>query len=81
MGTEKCVFAISPSNSIPCPACHTRYPIESLIRDFGMARQLRNNQDLARFVIQGEANGRQLGTGSYGSVEEVSLFIAELPVS
>ena len=56
-------------------------PIESLIRDFGMARQLKNNQDLARFVIQGEANGRQLGTGSYGSVEEVSLFIAQLPVS
>ena len=43
-----------------------------------MARQqglhaLRNNQDLARFVIEGESNGRQLGTGSYGSVEEVSI--------
>ena len=44
-----------------------------------MARQsqglhaLRNNPDIARFVIEGEANGRQLGTGSYGSVEEVSL--------
>jgi hypothetical protein len=37
-----------------------------------MARQLRDNQDLARFVIEGEANGKQLGTGSYGSVEEVS---------
>jgi hypothetical protein len=37
-----------------------------------MARQLRDNQDLAHFVIEGEANGRQLGTGSYGSVEEVS---------
>ena len=39
-----------------------------------MARQaLRDNHDLARFTIEGEANGRQLGTGSYGSVEEVSL--------
>ena len=38
-----------------------------------MARQLRNNRDLAHFVIKGEANGRQLGTGSYGSVEEVRL--------
>ena len=38
-----------------------------------MARQLRNNQDLARFVVEGEANGRQLGTGSYGSVEEVRI--------
>ena len=34
---------------------------------------LRNSPDIARFVIEGEANGRQLGTGSYGSVEEVSL--------
>ena len=33
---------------------------------------LRNNPDIARFVIEGEANGRHLGTGSYGSVEEVS---------
>lgn len=39
-----------------------------------IARQaLRDNHDLARFTIEGEANGRQLGTGSYGSVEEVSL--------
>ena len=38
-----------------------------------MARQLRNNQDLANFVVEGEAKGRQLETGSYGSVEEVSL--------
>ena len=51
-----------------------------------MARQqglsgLRNNQDFARFVIEGEANGRQLGTGSYGSVEEVSLAKAsQLPL-
>ena len=41
-----------------------------------MQQRLRNNQDLARFVIEGEANGRQLGTGSYGSVEEVSLVEA-----
>ena len=41
-----------------------------------MARQaglhaLRNDQDLARYVIEGTPTGRQLGTGSYGSVEEV----------
>ena len=34
---------------------------------------LRSNPDIARFVTEGEANGRQLGTGSYGSVEEVGL--------
>ena len=32
---------------------------------------LRNDRNLARFVIEGRATGRQLGTGSYGSVEEV----------
>ena len=32
---------------------------------------LRNDVNLARFVTQGRRTGRQLGTGSYGSVEEV----------
>ena len=53
-------------------------PLPSAIIITMAARQqrlgaLRNNQDLARFVIEGEANGRQLGIGSYGSVEEVSI--------
>ena len=44
--------------------------------NLAMARQaglhaLRNDQDLARYVIEGTPTGRQLGTGSYGSVEEV----------
>ena len=34
---------------------------------------LRNDRNLARFVVDGRATGRQLGTGSYGSVEEVRL--------
>ena len=34
-------------------------------------RALRNDRNLARFVVEGRATGRQLGTGSYGSVEEV----------
>ena len=34
-------------------------------------RALRNNCDIARFTVQGRATGKQLGTGSYGSVEEV----------
>ena len=34
-------------------------------------RALRNNRQLARYVLEGIATGKQLGTGSYGSVEEV----------
>ena len=36
-------------------------------------RTLRHNRDLARFIVRGRATGKQLGTGSYGSVEEVDL--------
>ena len=35
-------------------------------------RALRNDRNLARFVVEGRATGKQLGTGSYGSVEEVN---------
>ena len=34
-------------------------------------RTLRDNRQLARFIVEGRATGKQLGTGSYGSVEEV----------
>ena len=37
-------------------------------------RQLRalvNDRNLRRFVVQARPTGRQLGTGSYGTVEEV----------
>ena len=34
-------------------------------------RALRDNRHLAWFVVEGRATGKQLGTGSYGSVEEV----------
>ena len=37
-------------------------------------RSLRDNRALARFVVEGRANGKQLGTGSYGSVEEVCVI-------
>ena len=37
-------------------------------------RALRNDRNLARFVVEGRATGKQLGTGSYGSVEEVTLI-------
>ena len=34
-------------------------------------RALRNDPNLARFVVEGVTTGKQLGTGSYGAVEEV----------
>ena len=36
-------------------------------------RAVRNDPNLARFVVEGRATGETLGTGSYGSVEEVRL--------
>ena len=39
---------------------------------------LRDDRQLARFVIEGRATGKQLGTGSYGSVEEVKTETLEL---
>ena len=36
-------------------------------------RALRDNHQLARFIVEGRATGKQLGTGSYGSVEEVAM--------
>ena len=32
---------------------------------------LRNDPNIAHFVVEGTTTGRQLGAGSYGSVEEV----------
>ena len=37
-------------------------------------RALRDNRDIAKFTVQGRATGKQLGTGSYGSVEEVFKY-------
>ena len=35
-------------------------------------RFLRNDPNIAHFVVEGTATGRQLGAGSYGAVEEVT---------
>ena len=37
----------------------------------GQFRALSNDRNLRRFVVQARPTGRQLGTGSYGTVEEV----------
>ena len=36
---------------------------------------LANDGNLRRFVVQARPTGRQLGTGSYGTVEEVKMII------
>ena len=33
--------------------------------------QIQHHPNLSRFMVEGRATGKQLGTGSYGSVEEV----------
>ena len=38
----------------------------------GQFRGLANDRNLRRFVVLARPTGRQLGTGSYGTVEEVN---------
>ena len=46
----------------------------ALFRRPGVAQAFRNNRQLQQFVLTGVTpTGRVLGTGSYGSVEEVSV--------
>ena len=35
-------------------------------------RGLRNDPRISQLIVEGEATGKHLGKGSYGSVEEVS---------
>ena len=41
------------------------------VKSRGQLGILRQNSDLAQFVVEGEFTGRQLGNGYFGSVEEV----------
>ena len=41
-------------------------------------RALREDRHLARFVIAGRTTGKQLGAGSYGSVEEVCCMLLKI---
>ena len=41
-------------------------------------RFLRNDPNIAHFVVEGTATGRQLGAGSYGAVEEVIMHAGGL---
>ena len=46
----------------------------ALFRRSGVAQAFRDNRQLQQFVLIGVTpTGRVLGTGSYGSVEEVSV--------
>ena len=47
-----------------------------------IARQhLKSDRILASLIVDGKATGTQLGCGSYGSVEEVSLQLAAVEIS
>ena len=39
---------------------------------------LQDDLELAPFIVEGRSTGRQLGGGSYGSVEEVGLLYANI---
>ena len=41
----------------------------------GQLIALPNDRNLRRFVVQATPTGRQLGTGSYGAVEEVCTMV------
>ena len=43
------------------------------VKTSGQLGILRRNLDLAQFVVEGTFTGRQLGSGYFGSVEEVCL--------
>jgi hypothetical protein len=44
------------------------------VKSRGQLDILRQNADLTRFVIEGDFTGRKLGSGFFGSVEEVRNF-------
>ena len=47
----------------------------------GVAQAFHNNRQLQQFVLTGVTpTGRVLGTGSYGSVEEVIISLASIYV-
>ena len=51
-----------------------RYAMMALFRRHGASQAFRNNCQLQQFVLTDVTpTGRVLGTGSYGSVEEVCL--------
>ena len=46
------------------------------VKSRGQLDILRQNSDLTQFVIEGDFSGRKLGSGFFGSVEEVRLFFS-----
>ena len=48
------------------------------VKSSGQLDILRQNSDLAQFVVEGQFTGRHLGNGYFGSVEEVKEFKSQL---
>ena len=55
------------------PICYLSFDIMAERR----LQALQSEPTLRRFVVDGSATGRQLGSGSYGSVEEVCCTMYE----
>ena len=51
------------------------YQVKTGQKIYNMAQSLRDNHDLQQFILTDvTTTGRTLGTGSYGSVEEVRIY-------
>ena len=72
-GSPTYIYAASPHPSVVINQWQTAVNMAQRQRQRILA--LRNDPNLARFRVEGTATGKQLGTGSYGSVEEVSYII------
>ena len=53
---------------------HEVHALNNMAALRGQFRALSNDRNLRRFVVQARPTGRQLGTGSYGTVEEVHVY-------
>ena len=61
---------MSPTHFSYSTSCPTKFKFKMA----GRRQALQNNPDLQRFVLDGvRPTGRQLGVGSYGSVEELEM--------
>ena len=69
-----CMYTSNSATPTQDPPLFSFLSAMALFRRPGVAQAFRNNRQLQQFVLTGVTpTGRVLGTGSYGSVEEVSV--------
>ena len=70
--SERCAWQFYVG--VPCVVCFINIKMDRQLQT-DVADAFRNNSHLQQFMLTGVTpTGRRLGTGSYGSVEEVSFF-------